>query len=541
MPNTCPICGAETFPGARFCRRCGAVLTAAGAGEQVSPRASTIPLKEDAARATEGLAPEDAARASADTSRVSRAELERLLREHDTGERAGADGRQDGARTRPGTDYDPDATIVTPDEELTVTVPRHVTPFDTHETSAGLGATRETGAVGGGPTEVFDDSFAAASTDAHAAPAPTTPPAPKKKTWPVVVAVCASVLVLVTVAALVAVRFWRSQSPTDAASQAPVLFPPAPDAKQVFEEKLAEAESLLAQGNMEGALARLREANAVDPSNTRGRRRLAELLVAAGSRREAIEELKAVARLAPEDFTAWRQLAAAQYAEGLHRDAAESYRRLVSLVGESAADPNDLLSYADALRLSGRVDEARSTYQRLASNASADVAGSARQRLAELTQPAPTPAEGSRPGEAQPGQPQPPGQGETASASQPATPSAPQAAPTPAPQSLPPQPPQPPSDSTPNARYRRGVELWSSNRAAALSEFQAAAGAGLPDAHYYLGLNYVEGKNINGLKRAEVVAALQHFQLAQRGGRNADQARRYAQQLEKEFDRLRRQ
>lgn len=148
MPNACPICGAETFPGARVCRRCGAVLQAAGAGEEVTPRALTVPLKDDAARATEGLAPEDAARASADTSRVSRAELERLLREHD----AGADGYHDAARTRPGTAYDPDATIVTPDEELTVTVPRQVTPFDTHETTASLGATRETGAVGGGTT-----------------------------------------------------------------------------------------------------------------------------------------------------------------------------------------------------------------------------------------------------------------------------------------------------------------------------------------------------------------------------------------------------
>lgn len=540
MPNACPICGAETFPGARFCRRCGAVLQAAGAGEEVTPRALTVPLKDDAARATEGLAPEDAARASADTSRVSRAELERLLREHDSGERAGAGGNHDAARTRPGTAYDPDATIVTPDEDLTVTVPRQVTPFDTHETTTNLGATRETGAFGGGETEVFDDSYAGPAPDGRAGAAAPTSPAMKKRTWPVILAVCGTVLVLVTVAAVVAVRFWRPQSPTEAASQGPVAPPPAPDAKQLFDEKLAEAESLLAQGNMEGALARLREANAVDPSNTRGRRRLAELLMAAGSRREAIEELKAVARLAPEDFTAWRQLAAAQYAEGLHRDAAESYRRLVSLVGESAADPNDLLSYADALRLSGRTDEARMTYQRLVSDASADVAGLARQRLAELTQPQPSPAEGARPGEAQPGQPQPPGQGETASAPQPATPSAPQPAPTPAQQS-PPAPPQPPADSSPDARYRRGVELWSSNRAAALSEFQAAAGAGLPDAHYYLGLSYVEGKNIHGLKRAEVVAALQHFQFAQRGGRNADQARRYAQQLEKEFDRLRRQ
>jgi hypothetical protein len=62
--------------------------------------------------------------------------------------------------------------------------------------------------------------------------------------------------------------------------------------------------------------------------------------------------------------------------------------------------------------------------------------------------------------------------------------------------------------------------------------------AGNADAHYYLGLSYVEGRNLQSLKRAEVVAALAHFQHAQRG-QFAGQARRHAQQLEREFDRLR--
>src|SRR5205085_3848758 len=107
---------------------------------------------------------------------------------------------------------------------------------------------------------------------------------------------------------------------------------------------------------------------------------------------EAVEEFRAVTRNAPEDFTAWRQLATAQFAEGLYRDAAESYRRLVALVGDSA-EPADLLSYADALRLSGRADEARTIYQRLASAPAADVADAARQRLAELAREQPTPGQ----------------------------------------------------------------------------------------------------------------------------------------------------
>ena len=116
------------------------------------------------------------------------------------------------------------------------------------------------------------------------------------------------------------------------------------------------------------------------------------------------------------------------------------------------------------------------------------------------------------------------------------------ATPTPEPQATP-QPattPAPPTLS-PAEHYGRGQQLWSSNRGAALEEFRAAASAGNFDAHYYLGLAYVEGRSAGSLKRAEVVAALQHFQLAQRGAQHASQARGYAQQLEKEFDRLRRQ
>jgi hypothetical protein len=112
--------------------------------------------------------------------------------------------------------------------------------------------------------------------------------------------------------------------------------------------------------------------------------------------------------------------------------------------------------------------------------------------------------------------------------------------PTPQPTSQPAPPPAPPAPASPSERYGRGVQLWTSNRGAALEEFRAAAAAGHADANYYLGLAYVEGRSISRLQRAEVVAALQHFQLAQRG-QHAAAARGYAQQLEREFDRLRRQ
>ena len=82
------------------------------------------------------------------------------------------------------------------------------------------------------------------------------------------------------------------------------------------------------------------------------------------------------------------------------------------------------------------------------------------------------------------------------------------------------------------------MRLWRTNRSAALDAFRTAAQQGNLDAHYYLGLSYVEGRALTALKPMEVVAALQHFQLAQRGQHGAV-ARRYAELLGKEFDRLR--
>jgi tetratricopeptide (TPR) repeat protein len=334
--------------------------------------------------------------------------------------------------------------------------------------------------------------------------------------------------------AWLAYRLLHRPALTDSPTQVPTA-PPVADANAQFEQKLAEAEALLASGDMQGALSRLREANALDPANTRAHRRLGELLLSAGARREAIEEFRALTSNAPDDSGAWRQLALAQVDEGLDRDAVESFRRFVALVGgESSVDPHDLLVYAGALRNSGRADEARALFQRLASSPDAAVSGLARSQLDALAraQATPTPQPTPRSGEPTPA---PRGE-ETASIS--ATP-----APQPAPAAPTPQPsptPAPPAPASPAERYGRGVQLWSTNRGAALEEFRAAAAGGNLDAHYYLGLAYVEGRKASSLQRAEVVAALQHFQLAQRG-QHAAQARGYTQQLEKEFDRLRRQ
>jgi tetratricopeptide (TPR) repeat protein len=568
MQKSCPSCGAEVIPGARFCRRCGAPMHAAGGDGtgDVSPQAATVPLNaEQEARTTDGLAPGEKT-ASADTSRVTRVEMERLLRTDQDGDEwkipdlnatVASLNRDTLAR-------DPEATLVNasttrPDapasadleEELTVTVPRPARPLDTRETTTDFASTQAAPSTTlqrvTRDTPGFESSVATTSHE-------TAPPAPQphdghppnaqqpprsqavaaraRRKWPVVVAVCVVVLIVaIAAAAWLAFRFLRKPALAELPTQSPTATA-APDVQQQLDEKIAQAEALLAQGNMDEAVARLREANALDPSNTRAHRRLGELLLASGARRDAIEEFRAVTRNAPEDFTAWRELATAQFAEGLYRDAADSYRHLVALVGEQSAEGGDLLSYADALRLSGRTDEARTIYQRLVASSSEDVAGPARQRLAELAQA----AQAQHPGEQ--AEQQTTREGETASLTQPNTQPTPAATPTPAPK---PTATPPPAASSPSEHYQRGVELWSSNRAAAFQEFQSAANGGNADANYYLGLYYVEGKDIHGLSRAALLAALRHFQLAQRGGgSHASEARRYEQQLDREFDRLRR-
>ena len=565
MQKTCPSCGADIFPGARFCRRCGAPLREdAGTGE-VSPRAETVPLQQASeGRVTEALAPEDG-RPSADTTRVSLNEMERILRSQQDALNSKSGQAPHSAVTRPD---------VPADEEVTITVPRRGSPETRNSTALDpemtldpertldSGAARDLrdlrdlddthDAPVTVPHDARDDDelthVAASPSDGHSNSAranvsvpqknaagvrPPTPTA-RKLRWPVVVGLCVAAILAASAVTFIAFKLLRRLSLTDLPSQGPTAPTPAPDAAQRFEEKMAEAEALLAQGNMDAALQSLRDANAVDPANSRAHRRLGELLLAAGARREAIEELKAAARNAPDDSATWKQLAMAQFAEGLYRDAAESYRRLFALVGEAAADPADLLAYAASLRLSGRAEEARAIYQKLTTAAQPDVAESARRHLSELAQSQPTPAPTPRAGEQAGAQQQ---EEQTASLTQPT----PQPTPTPAPREQPTPTPAPTREAvvTPEEHYRHGQMLWSSDRGSALNEFRAAAAGGNYDAHCYLGLSYVEGRNLHSLKRAEVVAALQHFQLAQRGRQFVAESRRYQQQLEREFDRLR--
>lgn len=546
MTKNCPSCGAVTAPDARFCRRCGAPLRQDGDSESVSPQSPTIPLRDEG-RTTDGLAGQDPRGASPETTRVSRAELDSILqraaRDIDpnatvanypaTPAGAGAGGpvqpppqqqpasaqlsEEDLMKTR--ASFQPPAPAEEFDEEVTVISNR---PF-----------TGEVRPVHVQPVPTTGELTQPAPAPAPPPPQPPTqaPPAPPRKGRGLLIAgVAVGLVLLLGGVALVAFLYIRRQQPSPSANAQPTA-PVEADQRQLAEEKVVEAEAILAAGDLEGALNLLREAVRTDPNNVRAHRRLGDILLETGARREAIEELRAVTRLDPNDFTAWRALANAQMAEGLPADAAESFKRLVALTGES--DPNDLLAYADSLRLAGRPEEAQPLYQRLTTAASPDVAAAARARLAELAAAAqPTPAP-TRETHAQAEANVAAGT-QTASATQP-TPVPAQATPLPTPVPTP-----PPVELTPAERYERGVRLWGSNRQAAISDFIAAARSGSADANYYLGLDIVEGRDMSTLKRAEVVAALTYFQRAQ-SGRNAAQARRYAQQLEKEYDRIRNQ
>lgn len=598
MLKTCSSCGAESQAEARFCRRCGAALrtnSSDDSSQLVSPLAATVPLS-DIGRATDSLSPEDPLRSGPETARVNRAELDSLLRPNhhhapppqpldaprdpfDPQRTSAQLGQQTNLEAHFGqqTLYDPalqapdtphalaqqteglqtsdlsnkltpangeggdghrdndDGQHADDDEELTITVARVPPPsiFRGDEQASRV-------VPSGGQASGTLPHTVAAQAQVQPPPSPPESPAPPahgaRKLWYVAAAASLLLLGITCVAVWLGIGYFRKQP---AASLSNVTPTPA-DSKQLFEERLAEAESLLAKGDLDAAINALRQATAFDPSNTKARRRLGDLLLDNGRRREAIEEFRAITRIDARDAEGWRSLARAQLDESLYEDASESFRRLIALGGEASLNDNELLSYAETLRLSGRTDEARPFYERLASSAFADVAASARQHLSELANAAATPNVSATPEPAQTNQ------NRQQQVSLSPTPSATQtnaaATPTPARVTTTAPPnvtatPQPALSAV--EHFARGEQLWASNRSAALGEFRAAAAAGNADAHYYLGLAFLQGRDPSALQRAEIGAALQHFQNAQRGGRFRAQARRYEEQLGKEFDRRR--
>jgi hypothetical protein len=95
--------------------------------------------------------------------------------------------------------------------------------------------------------------------------------------------------------------------------------------------------------------------------------------------------------------------------------------------------------------------------------------------------------------------------------------------------------PAPPALSA-SDHYQRGIQLWATDRRAALEEFRAAVPV-VPDAYYYLGLEYYpEGHDAKTLSDGELKAALNYF-LRATSGPHSGQASHHAQLLGKEYER----
>jgi tetratricopeptide (TPR) repeat protein len=276
------------------------------------------------------------------------------------------------------------------------------------------------------------------------------------------------------------------------------------DQQQLVTEKLAEAETLLASGEFNRAITVLRAAAKLSPTNAEVRMRLGNALERTGARDEAIAEYRAAADASPENEAAWRALASAQFEEKRYPDAAESYRRLAELTGE--LDEETQLAYAEALRLAGRVDEARAAYQRIYNSALPDVARTARARLAEL---GPGPVVGS----ANPGEPRPRAEAQEPPLERPAEVASGSSTP----------PPLVVATRTP-------VSAATPGNAETRVDY---------DSYYFQAVNIVNGRDPKQIERAELLRALALFQKAALGGSHRTEAQRYADRLGKEYDRRR--
>lgn len=549
MTKSCPICEVMAPADARYCRHCGATLQRIpplGNAANVSPLAATVPLSGQ--NTTDEIAANQPPQSNAShTSEVTREEMDDLLgdaRRSSSKEQRAASSANSADRTSAVSGVSSDDAGP---EQTEITIP--VRPLTSRnlpaDTAAVAARSRRAPHFNPAPRQVTPSPKASPATSTVVSATPTPVRSIEARALRMWVALAAlSILVICGVAAALlwfGVRNWRTTTPatTTSSSETPAAPVVASDPKQLANAKLSEADMLLASGDTSAATARLREAAALDPSNAEPHRRLARLLLAGGARRAGIEELRAVTRIEPSDAEAWRGLASAQSAEGLYHDAVESYRGLSEASPSALAADAVQLAYADALRRAGRTAEARTIYRRLASSTDAAVARASKQQLrqterpdadddgdtaraqAEETEREQARAEANRTAE------------DNASATLALKPAAPRA-----------EPPPPATSNTsalsPAERYQRGVNLWATNRAAAVMEFRAAAERGHADANYYLGLSLAEGRDPRALKRAELIAALVHFGRARKSKFRA-QAATYEDRLGRELDRRRKQ
>ncbi|MEP6707973.1 MAG: tetratricopeptide repeat protein [Pyrinomonadaceae bacterium] len=432
MAFTCPSCNAPSPSEARFCRLCGTPLkTAASASGPISPLAQTVPLTAEP-RTTDGL-PMDDPRRHADTRRVGSAEIDAILQ------------RQ---RLESGP-------VAPPDGD-------------------------------GGSSGYLGEQYAAPTTSSLVLPAPAKTNLPKKKRWWPVVLLS---VVLVGLAAGLLIYYLRHRE-SNAGGPAIVTM----DQSQAVAQHLDEAQALLASGKINEAIQRLRSVVNLDPSNVEAHRLLAGALMRNGSRREAIDEYFIVAQKDPQDLPTLHALASLQFREQLYADAVDSYRRLQSAMGEARLAPQDQLDYADALRIAGFTEDARTEYQKLIANGPPDIAATARKNLAQL----PLQTASSVPANARPS----PNAGNASTGS----PTLPVTAVT----------QKPGTTTVPPGEVK--VD---------------------PDADYSLGVRIVGSRDPKNIPRPELLHALEVLQRAARNGQHRSQARDLAERLGREFDRRR--
>jgi tetratricopeptide (TPR) repeat protein len=487
MAKLCPGCGATPVAGARFCRVCGTPLKrtgepADGDGGAVSPGARTIPLTNEA-RPTRGMADDPHAPVT-NTSKVPRAEMDDLLR-------------------RPRAAAPPE-----PDSNDGADAPTQQVAWDDIHRSAP-------------PTKELTPQPPQTSTEqtlpiAHVAPPPaqnqTRPVARKRRAWPFIIA--GLLLFVGLVAGLRLLSSSRRGETPVASNTGNANVTPAGDQKRLVDELLAEAEALMAAGQTGEAIARLRSAIELDPTNAVAHLRLGEALEKSGERQAAMEEYRISTRNDQNNAEAWLALASAQLAEGLFNESAESYRQFIALKGEPEVEDNVWLDYAQALVLGGQTDAARSVYQRLAASSSPDTATRAKRQLAQLPLSSSVNANANAPEDA----PRDPRSDQTENSNAQAPPPQPTPSttlPTPQPSAQPTPPAPPPANA---------------NRAPVTEA----------DSYYDRGLSIIRGRDLKSLPRAELLQALEYFQRAQSGTRRIE-ATRYIQQLGREYDRRKKQ
>lgn len=515
MTKHCSSCGAFSSAEARFCRACGAPFDATRANEggsrkngvnnrkddrrddaPVSPLAETMPLADEG-RATENIARDDSHGGRApETSRVSRAEMEDMLRRPPSAE---AVKRKTEPRSA--------APSAKPDR-----APRP--PVDASLPSSALAAVSL-------PTTQISAPIRKTAAQSSAR---------RRPRWPVITAS------LVLAAFICGVLVWLYASRKDREGQPNTVNnaqtnAAAGDERQAIDAQMAEASALLASGDAGGAILRLREVVRLEPSNAPAHLKLAEALDRSAAHEEAVNEYLAATKLDEQNPLAWSALAHAQFSTAHYGDAVESYQRLFSGAGETKGSDEARLEYAAALQNTGRTNEARALYLKIAAAASEDAARrTAQQRLAGITLPsALSPPVSMDAGNSSTANSLP--RSARANMARPSITHQETAA-----NAL----PAPSSPNTQSSTRLPFIVPPLAPASADSSRNSKRAASNNPDSFYIKGLSVLNQRDPKTLQRAEVVTALGYFQLAaQPGGTHRAAAQQLAERLGRELDKRR--